>query len=45
MSLGITNIEQEALKMAGKLVHCLAVTNISNKCCVLVSYIYNSTSS
>ena len=38
MSLGITSVEQEAFKMAGKLVHCLAVTNISNKCCVFVSF-------
>ena len=43
MSLGITSVEQEALKMAGKLVHCLTVNNISNKCCVLVSF--NSISS
>ena len=36
MSLGMTNVELEALKMAGKLVHCLVATNISNKCCMLV---------
>ena len=36
ISLGMTNVELEALKMAGKLAHYLAVTNISNKCCMLV---------